>query len=57
VPKHVNFLFWCRQAAVSQRLNHGLCRGSWGEHPSQTALRRFTQGPSIEHPTLRLRGD
>ena len=52
----MSFLFRWRQAAVSQRLNYVSCWGGWGKHSSQRALRRFTQWPSIEHPTLQLRG-
>jgi len=39
---------------ASQRLNYISSREGWGEHSSQSALRRFTQWPWIEHITLRL---
>jgi len=55
VPRNVFLKFWWRQAAISQRPNYISCRGGWGEHSSQRALRRFTQWPWIEHSSLRLR--
>jgi len=54
VPRNVFFQFWWRQATASQHLNYDSCRGGWGEHSSQRALRWFTQRSWIEHPSLRM---